>query len=186
MKPSVVIFEDSGYSNLFPIALTRPVFDLRCGILTLKEKITHDFPHYPVALLCRDYLADYVQSQNPDIPVNVMPESDCIFINGRIIADGSLPELLNVQEEKILLRDGQVVAARLKGDHIDQFSKSIIENSELDFLKDVSRTEIESAKLAGYFWDLVHHNPSEIQQDFKYFNWGGIIEGTVSSHAVLR
>lgn len=39
MGRSVVIFEDDRVSHLYPLTLTRPAFDLVCGILSLGEKI---------------------------------------------------------------------------------------------------------------------------------------------------
>jgi UDP-N-acetylglucosamine diphosphorylase/glucosamine-1-phosphate N-acetyltransferase len=37
----------------------------------------------------------------------------------------------------------------------------------------------------NYPWDLVHHNPEQIKQDFKFFNLGGQILGAVLPHATL-
>ena len=50
----VVLFEDEDVSNLYPLVYLRPVFDLRCGILTLKEKVEQKFPGCDLYLETRD------------------------------------------------------------------------------------------------------------------------------------
>ena len=39
MIKNICIVEDEKFENLLPLVYMRPVYDLRCGILTLKEKI---------------------------------------------------------------------------------------------------------------------------------------------------
>ena len=35
----IVLFEDERVAELYPLVFLRAVFDLRCGVFTLKEKI---------------------------------------------------------------------------------------------------------------------------------------------------
>ncbi|MBK7258656.1 MAG: hypothetical protein IPI01_12815 [Ignavibacteriae bacterium] len=56
MTKTLCIFEDGQYANLLPLAALRPVWDLRCGILTLGQKIEHSWPGSKVRLACRSYL----------------------------------------------------------------------------------------------------------------------------------
>ena len=62
----ICIFEDKSYSDFEPLVYSRPVYDLRCGINTLKEKIIKNYDKARVSLHCRSYLTDVVQFQNPD------------------------------------------------------------------------------------------------------------------------
>ena len=39
MTTSLCIFEDKQYASLLPLTALRPVWDIRCGIFTLGEKI---------------------------------------------------------------------------------------------------------------------------------------------------
>ena len=70
MAGTICIFEDPQYAKLLPLVYTRPVYDLRCGILTLREKIHRAYPTANIALLCRPYLAEVVKQQNPGTQVN--------------------------------------------------------------------------------------------------------------------
>ncbi len=50
MIDSILIFEDDSNHLLFPLTYTRPVYDLRCGILTLREKIGKIFSDMPLTI----------------------------------------------------------------------------------------------------------------------------------------
>jgi hypothetical protein len=54
--------EPQQIENLYPLTLTRPAADLRCGILTVAEKWMHDLdvPANNTGFITRDYL------QHPD------------------------------------------------------------------------------------------------------------------------
>lgn len=189
MTYPMCIFEDDRYSQLYPLTLTRPVFDVRCGISTLKEKIIRRFSHNPLILFCRSYLKDYIQQQNQNAQVNRIDSEECLFINGRLIADApfakALETLLDTSKEQIFFYKGQVVAAFLKGENGAEFVDSLEKGSTLEGFGTLPRVEIEGAKLIQYPWDLVHHNSSEIVEDFHHLNRGGIIEGNVSDHALV-
>ncbi len=38
----VCLYEDPNYDNLYPLVLIRPVYELRCGMLKLWEKVPTD------------------------------------------------------------------------------------------------------------------------------------------------
>ena len=44
MPTNICIFEDEHFSSLYPLSLTRPVFDLHCGMMSLQEKINTELP----------------------------------------------------------------------------------------------------------------------------------------------
>ena len=82
----ICIFEDNNYSDFEPLVYSRPVYDLRCGMDTLKEKIIKSYDKVKVSLHCRPYLTEIVKSQNPGCLVNKIEDKECLFINGRIMA----------------------------------------------------------------------------------------------------
>ncbi|MGH7456857.1 MAG: putative sugar nucleotidyl transferase, partial [bacterium] len=63
----------------------QPVYELRCGIFRLREKIAHCFPGSRIHLFCRDYLADGLRETTAGVTVNEIPPTPCLFINGRFI-----------------------------------------------------------------------------------------------------
>ena len=70
MFDSILIFEDEFQHNLNPLSYTRPVYDLRCGILTLQKKIEKRFVTKNILLHTRQYLTDFVKRNNPQVLVN--------------------------------------------------------------------------------------------------------------------
>ena len=90
MVRHICIFEDSQHIQFLPLVYFRPVYDLRCGIFQLKEKILLRAPKTGITLQCRLYLAGSVQRDNPGMFVNEIPSDECLFINGRIIASQKL------------------------------------------------------------------------------------------------
>ncbi len=66
----ICIFEDEQYLNFEPLIYSRPVYDLVCGMTTLKEKIIRAFPKEKIVLKCRPYLESFVKAENPKCKVN--------------------------------------------------------------------------------------------------------------------
>ena len=59
----VCLYEDSTYENLYPLVLIRPVYELRCGMLKLYEKVQRAYPDAEFTYFMRDYMAE-AWSQN--------------------------------------------------------------------------------------------------------------------------
>ena len=53
----VCLFEDQQVNQFEPLTLTRPVFDLLCGIQSLAQKQISHFQATEVGTIVRDYLA---------------------------------------------------------------------------------------------------------------------------------
>ena len=66
---SICIFEDELYLNFEPLTYSRPVYDLVCGINTLKKKILRAFPRENVVLKCRSYLEPLISEENKKLRV---------------------------------------------------------------------------------------------------------------------
>lgn len=186
MYEAICIFEDNRFRQLYPLTLTRPVFDLRCGIFSLKEKLLRRFPHKSVYLLCRKYLGEIVKNQHPDVAINELPDEStkyCLFINGRLLADAEFLNRLEL-DELIYTHKGTVVAALLGAGNRERFIDN--KHNIVDFkeTKDVQTVEIE-ANLINYPWDLVHQNLKQIETDFADLSEGGQSLGTVSEDAIL-
>ena len=168
MKTAVCIFEDEGIHNFFPLTYTRPVYDLHCGIMTLREKIVARFPNHKFILHSRRYLQECVKEQNPKILVNQFDSTNLLFINGRLlIGKDSLKQIKSMGNNSILLSDdGSIVAANLSSEYLNNLS-----NAESDFLsfrklKNVVFVESEIT-LLKYPWELVNTNGNEIANDFN-------------------
>ncbi len=63
----VCLFEDAAVAGLEPVALTRPAFDLLCGLTSLGDKQRRAFTARSVGALVRPHLADVTQFCHPDV-----------------------------------------------------------------------------------------------------------------------
>jgi len=180
MGRCLTLFEDGGYKNLQPLTYTRPVYDLKCGISTLREKILRAYGVEKCCLHTRAYLADLVALQNPELSVNTCCEKDCLLINGRVLADADLAAKIPMEgdDTAFVTADGTLVAVRLSADKTKACCQSAPDTIEKDAFADLP-TETVDVKLINYPWDLVHENPDQITADFKVLAKPGVIEGKV-------
>ena len=63
MTAALAIFEDGLTEDMGAIALTRPVFELRCGLTSLRERITRHYPDAKLHVLCREALAAVLREE---------------------------------------------------------------------------------------------------------------------------
>ena len=114
MTTNVCVFEDEKFGNLLPLVYSRPVFELRCGIGSLLDKIVRAYPEENIYLYCRDYLTEIVKERSP-YPVNEKNFKDevSLFINGRLLISRLIPLC---GEEEIGIQNETVVYMRLKKD----------------------------------------------------------------------
>jgi UDP-N-acetylglucosamine diphosphorylase/glucosamine-1-phosphate N-acetyltransferase len=99
------LFDDSSWFSLRPLTFTRPVADLRLGIMTIAEKwgrYAADTPGYHTA----DYLS---------VKYAADPEAE-LFINGSVCPDEQLFEAIAcLQTGEVLSKDTLILAYRIDG-----------------------------------------------------------------------
>jgi UDP-N-acetylglucosamine diphosphorylase/glucosamine-1-phosphate N-acetyltransferase len=182
MSFNLCIFEDEYCNRFHPLTLTRPAFDLRCGISLLREKITRRFPDSCPHLFCRDYLAEVVREATPGVPVNQPPTENSLFINGRFILGEKLPA--PASQNLVWKKDGEVAATWISENRLAslvQIKNGVIPTSWFDGLP----VEEIDGTFIRYPWDLVHHNSAQIRSDFAFFNRGGQILGKIYPNVTL-
>ncbi len=167
MVDSICIFEDQHYRHLLPLSYTRPVYDLRCGILTLRQKIQQRYPGVSVSLHTREVLADLVRQQNPGVRVNRLAGEGCLFINGRLLAPPDLAEKIPLEgPDQVYMVGDVLVAARVSGQAFEAERETGEDTFSALAFGGLPRVKI-MLKLMDYPWDLVNANGREIEADFK-------------------
>jgi UDP-N-acetylglucosamine diphosphorylase / glucose-1-phosphate thymidylyltransferase / UDP-N-acetylgalactosamine diphosphorylase / glucosamine-1-phosphate N-acetyltransferase / galactosamine-1-phosphate N-acetyltransferase len=167
MTSQICIFEDIHHSKLFPLVYFRPTFNLRCGILSLREKITHAYPKTDIVLHTRSYLADYMRLRNPSFSVNEVKGTGCLFINGRAIVDSEFVKKIPVKgdEDVVYINDDNVIAARVGGSTLKALKKHLHGNFSLSDFDGLKRETID-VKMVRYPWDLIKYNGDQLRNDF--------------------
>jgi UDP-N-acetylglucosamine diphosphorylase/glucosamine-1-phosphate N-acetyltransferase len=167
MVDSICIFEGLYYTRLLPLVYFRPQYDLRCGILTLREKIIKQFPDIPVSLHCRSYLCDVVKQQNPYTEVNEISGKNCLFINGRVIVDDNFKEKINLNgSDKLYVKGDSIIAAIVSGSKLDLLKHQLSDLYTHSDFQGLVKEEVD-VKIVNYPWDLIQVNGEQIISDFK-------------------
>lgn len=189
MPRNLCLFEDIESTRLLPLVYFRPVYNLRCGILSLKEKLLYYFPRAQLTLHTRAYLAEYMRLRNPRFRVNELPEEEYLFVNGRVVADERFAKRITAEDKKdtAYVCGGQVVAAWVRGSNLRRLRARMNDLLSAADFDGLPRQEVE-CDLVSYPWDVVQRNPGELRKDFGRLTRGkkgGRILGSVDRNAHL-
>jgi len=163
----IVLYDnDLGRKKLFPLTLTRPVSNLRVGVLTIDEKWRKYFKA-PVSFVTEDYLAE-------KYPLNYEVMGTVLLIRGNIVPDGNLYQVLRSLKVGMgLVAKGEIIAYKTEVTDV---------NDVLSFdFEDIDYIEIENqlAYLAtlnriDYPEDIFKHNGEAIKEDFQLLTEGRV------------
>lgn len=168
MSVSIVLFEDGKTSNFFPLAYTRPVYDLKCGIKTLKEKIEYFYETKCHSFFMREYLKDSFLYKNPEMLINEFPDTDVLLLNGRILADTTLSEVIPIDSGEAIYRiNDEIVAIKLNNGS-RHFTGIDFNNLSLSGFEGLKQIDVD-VKLIDYYWNLVGNLHTEIRNDYNNF-----------------
>ncbi len=176
MSSDLCIYEDEKAANMNPLTLTRPVFELRCGIFTLVQKLVRYFPGYRVDYIVRDRMADLLRERNPEASINKIPDRETIFINGRFLLRGEFPD--RFRESTAFVAAGEIVGAYVRKEDLKKVRLDKAGRLDLKPFDGFPKAELDGM-LVEYPWNLVHENAAELKRDFEYMSRGGQILGKV-------
>lgn len=180
----ICIFEDEEYETFYPLSLTRPVFELKCGYFTLRERILRNFSEDKVCYSLRDYLIATFQKKVPYARLNdteFLKDEDTLFINGRWLA-GKDELNLEGKEEMGVSSDG-IVYLRAKKETIQECFSSQFRTFLSHLEQRLPKKEIKLT-LITYPWDLINNNSRALQEDFDFLGRKGI-RGDFSPQSVI-
>lgn len=179
----VLIEDTTGGGHFGPLTLLRPEFDLRCGALTLREKIELRRPDWRVVLAARPGLSELVAEQCPGRGLEVLDDAAAIALYGRVVADDDLIDALGrLSGESLLTAGGEVLGAALADGARERLSRVVSSGEGLESLGISNSTEIP-ARAARYPWDLVAWAADGISADAALVGRLGSIDGSVHDGA---
>jgi len=167
-----ILFDDSSRPHLLPFTHTRPVADIRCGILTMRER-------WEMCLLKAGYVQGAVFGQaralakgpvttgtltepylQPVFPAN--PVKDNVYINGAVFGTIALADaIFQLEPGQALAKGYYIIAARLPENDmgIADFKEHILTLPSQHY-----EGEIHSLK---NLWDIFTANDRAIKEDFE-------------------
>ncbi len=165
----VVVFEQDGFESLYPLTYLKAAFELRCGALTLLEKVRRKFPDTGLRLEVRDALAGVTRETYGAAVLSgsqpALPDDDLLLISAGAILTAA-PETYRQAERAAATQDGDFIWAYLKADTVRGLGAGSAR--ELAALAaDRLPAEATDDILIKYPWDLVDRNPAQITADFE-------------------
>jgi UDP-N-acetylglucosamine diphosphorylase/glucosamine-1-phosphate N-acetyltransferase len=157
---AIILFDDSAHLSLLPLTYTRPVADLRIGILTIAEKwakhldTTFSFQTQP-----------YLQTKYP-----IKLGTDDLYINGSVCPDEGLLEAIGQLKTGEALKQGDYLIAAKAAPDAD-FSKVI--NYDPFFIC-IKHPE-----------DIFSKNDIELRKDFKLLTKGRTSAEISSTNTII-
>ncbi|MFK7807588.1 MAG: GlmU family protein [Saprospiraceae bacterium] len=155
---NVILFDNERRDQLLPLAYTRPVCELRTGILRIREK-WEKLLDASASFITQDYLSQ-------KYPINI--GEDNLVINGAMLPTQELVRLIQqLESNEALLHNEALVAARLNE---KQFHRLMHEED----IEELAGFEIGNTPIIEiqHPWDLFSNNAIALQNDFKLLTNG--------------
>ncbi len=142
-----ILFDGPSRNNLLPFTFTRPVADIRIGILTIREK-WETYLGFTTTTLTEDYLSE-------KYPMVEMDEN--VMINSSYLPNNELAEMVkNLEENQAIFKDEDVIAFYTK-DTQDAINFETYE--AIEYIDEVLKIE--------HTWDIFSKNGDAIIEDFE-------------------
>ncbi|MEQ8926776.1 MAG: GlmU family protein [Fulvivirga sp.] len=161
---NIILFDDPTIrKSLLPLTYTRPVSEIRIGILTITEKWRKRYEN-SVSHRTEDYLA----TKYPEVA-----EEKNVYINGALCPDGKLIAAIDkLGDNEGIIRNGNLLVA--KTSKLDLTNLSSLKTSEY---------EIEVA-LIDQPWKIFKQNAAQIQEDFTLITKGRSSANITDLHTI--
>ncbi|MHC4180889.1 MAG: putative sugar nucleotidyl transferase [Planctomycetota bacterium] len=171
--------------HFYPLALNRPIWELRCGMSSLLDKLVDKVGAAEVACFVPPYMAEAYRAATGR-PVNdpaSLAGDDLLVVAARVKAAGFDVEPVGVSQIA-LDPNGEVLYARIARQDLDKLN-----TQSIDALLRSARQSLPVAEdevpTWNYTWDLVLANPEQLTADFAAAGRSGI-EGKVEEPRAIR
>ncbi len=166
---NLILFDASERQTLLPLTLTRPIADLRIGILKISEKWNR-YLETECSFLTESYLQE-------KFPMKV--DSDNLLINGALLPEEDLVEQIKKLEfNQFLTFEDTILAARIKEDDLASFFSGEMDNyTNIEYDLEVN--------LLKHPWEIFKMNGEEMEADFDLITKGRTSQKLSSNVQVL-
>jgi len=160
-----ILFDGPSRNNLLPFTYTRPVADIRIGILTIREK-WETYLGFTTTTLTEDYLSE-------KYPMVEMDEN--VMINASFLPNNELAEMVkNLEENQAIFKGEDVIAF---------FSKETQENIDFEHYEAIEFND-DLIKIE-HTWDIFRKNGEALSEDFELLTKGRKSQPIPSSNRVI-
>lgn len=153
MPSHLILFEDETCSHLQPLTLTRPVHDLRLGLLTIRERWEH-------ALGRRHARGTPRPSLRGLFPSPRKPAAETLWVNARYLPSPVLVDAIRGLTRGHVRCGDDLVAIRSDGDD----TQAWLDDGRLEPRGRASEVPGDMPRLV-YPWDIMRHAPKAITEE---------------------
>lgn len=164
--PRVIFFEDHHAPQFTPIALFRPVIELRCGHFSVRERVLQWSKPSAWGALLRPSLAGIYQEEHPTAQINseiFSHQKPTIFINGRWLS--TFQDFESIEFGRSGWCQDELAWVACDEDEISPLNADYESDQLLQFALSKIKTEV-SGKMLHFPWDLISENPRQLSEDF--------------------
>lgn len=167
----LILFDNEVRDQLLPLTFTRPVCELRVGILTIREKWER-MMEGKTAFITQDYLAGKYPIDHGD---------DNYIINGSVLPSPQLVRLLQQMEVgEAFQQDDELIAAKLDRDRFEK----LVNDEDFGVLKGYDLEDTPYLKI-NQSWDIFRLNDEAIRQDFELLTKGRTSQPISNTNRVI-
>lgn len=155
----IVLFEDAGYKNFGPLTKTRPIFELRNGIFSIRERFIKIFSEYELYFFYRKGFDPMMKKLGMKGMTDLKDNEEFIAINARLVPNKNFLKYFDVLEKK---------KTKLAADDYGTLLTGIF-TSKAEFVDSVKKGVKTNVKpileIIKYPWDLVNSTGEWIAND---------------------
>ncbi len=150
-----ILFDDYRWNHLLPLTFTRPVGEIRIGILTIREKWEKHLRSF----------CSYKTQDHLSLKYSTRLENVNIVINSGVLPDVELTDALgNLKDGEAIYKGEVLIAACLGKDQIDTIQESAKSLKKIEWQKEIFSVT--------YPWDIFQQNEKALENDFKLITRG--------------
>lgn len=169
---NIILFDSEARAHLQPLTSTRPMGELRLGILTLREKWERRL-RGTASYITQEYLQDKYQ---------IHIDAENLVINSGIVPNDQLCRRIDALDmNQALLHEGELVAARLNEEQFEH----LIEDEEVHSLQGTELGDSIPLTFVSRLWELTRLNATAIADDFLLLTSGRKSQPVPTSNRIM-
>ena len=164
----IAFFEDAAVDQFRPLTWLRPVFELRCGHFTVRERILAAFPQADWGASVRPYLAEAYAEEHPAAHVNDerwLAGGSTLLINGRWLGDPAF--LTTLSQRDVVICDNTVAAIWIDAEEAAVLATVPDWTAAISRLAATREPVTRPGRMVSYPWHLIEANPAQLTADFR-------------------
>lgn len=169
MINTIVLFDDQRRDDLLPLTFTRPVAEIRMGILTISQKwsmLTGASVHY--------LTQDYLQAKYPNAPKG----EPVLFVNGGVCPDSNLVDKISaLKPNQAIVKCDTLIAAMLNST-VDTLPAAGLFEMTFEYPDDILEVK--------YPWDIFRNNGEALVRDYSLITKGRKSQPISATNTVLN